>query len=227
MKKAVITTDIIQSSGISHEGRSLLNQKIEDLMVWLNKNSFINVIDFNTFRGDSFQCILEKPKMGLKTALLIKTAIKSWNPSETSVLIKKNEHIKGHSIIKMFDVRVSLGIGRVEMETGKVGTSDGEAFHLSGKRLDMMKKEKRNFCISTNDLYKEELEIESFLLETILAKTSAFQCKVLQYKIEGQTELWIAQKLGIHQSAVNQRATAGSWHAIDKMIQRFETMYHD
>ena len=210
--KAVITTDLVQSSQMSNDERQWFNSKVLELIQGLSLNKYLKISDFETFRGDSFQCLLHHPNSALKTALIIKTAIRSWNVTKSDS--------------SMLDVRVSLGIGEVEMETNKLGTSDGEAFRLSGRRLDQMKKEKRTFCVVTNDIYKEELATESYLLETILANTTAMQSEVIRYKIEGLNEVSIAKLLNISQSSVNQRANSGNWHAVNEMIKRFDQMYH-
>jgi hypothetical protein len=219
MKKAVITADIIQSTKLTIENRNWLNEKINESLIFLNKNPLLNIgqVDFEKYRGDSFQCLVHNPKMALRTALLIKTYIKSLYLSEHTVGLFTTR--------KSFDVRLSLALGEVEMETGELATSDGEAFRLSGRRLDDMKKEKRTFYITTNDDYKEELDTESFLLDTLLSSTTALQCEVMYWKIYGQNETWIAESLKINQSAVNQRSTGGGWQAIHKMIKRFDEMY--
>jgi hypothetical protein len=178
------------------------------------------------FRGDSFQCLIHTPEMALKVALLIKTSIKSLNPSELKIVTGNESQQKAFFTNRLFDVRISLAIGEVTMETKQLATSDGEAFRLSGKRLDEMKKEKRTFCVSTKDTFEQELDTESFLLDTLVSKATALQCEVMYWKIFGQNETWIANKLKINQSAVNQRSSSGGWHAVEKMIKRYKEIYH-
>ena len=211
MKKAVITADIIHSSKMSIENKEWLLEKIDQQLKTLYESP--DIMQSEMYRGDSFQCQLTDPKLGLKTALILKTFIKSLNPQEAS------------SNKELFDVRISLGLGEVTSSALNPGMSDGEAFHLSGKKLDEMKKQKMSFAISTNDNFKEELATESALLDFILSNTTALQCEVIYYKIYGLTEVAIAEKLKIQQAAVNQRSTAGGWNVIEKVLKRFETIY--
>lgn len=220
IQKAVITSDIVQSSSLSVEQRIPLLKHIEDTFITLN-NQFSLVGE--VYRGDSFQCLVHQSRHGLRVALLLKTRIKGWSPLEAKItkdLKNSTEEIK-----RSFDVRMSLAVGNVEMETNQVVTSDGEAFRLSGRRLDEMKKLKQHFSVISNDVYQKELSTESVLLDALLAKTTTLQCEVLYYKLLGQTEVAIADQLNIQQAAVNQRATSGSWHAIETALNRFEEIY--
>lgn len=125
----------------------------------------------------------------------------------------------------LFDVRISLAAGSVSLLTDRVVTSDGEAFQLSGRRLDEMKKLKQTFSMISNDGYRPELNTESVLLDALLAKTSSRQCEALFWKLRGNSESQIAEELGIQQAAVNQRARGGGWHAIETLVKRFEEIY--
>lgn len=225
MKKAVITADIVQSTRMTVEQRTFLNNNIKKLIEILIKLKYIKAKDVELYRGDSLQCLIEKPEMALRVALLIKTGIKSFNPSELKMLKGKRTVQKMLYTDLLFDIRLSLAMGEVQFDTGQLATADGEAFRLSGRKLDEMKKEKRSFCISTSDEFERELDVESFLLDTLLSRSTALQCQVMFWKVHGYNELKIAKGLGINQSAVNQRSTSGGWHAVDKMIKRFDEMY--
>jgi hypothetical protein len=210
MKKAIITGDVIHSTKMSIQNRDWLIKEIENKLNTLYKSPLI--MQSEIYRGDSFQCQV-KSKLGLKTALVLKTFIKSLRSED--FFDSKEE----------FDVRLSLGIGEVTSNSIKLGMSDGEAFHLSGRKLDEMKKQKITFAITTNDNFKDELAVESALMDFILSNTTALQCEVIYWKLHGNTEISIAEKLKIQQSAVNQRSTAGGWNVIEKVLKRYETMY--
>ncbi len=225
MRKAVITADIIHSSKMSIEHREWLLKEIEQKLETLYK--LPPVMESEMYRGDSFQCQLSTLRLGLRTALILKTFIKSLNPSEVTIVSDK-QGIKSQEVFRtkrIFDVRLSLGLGEVISNSTTIGMSDGEAFQLSGRMLDEMKKHKTSFGISTNDDFKEELATESALLDFILFNATALQCEVIYWKLQGITEINIAEKLTIQQAAVNQRSTAGGWQVIEKALKRFETIY--
>jgi hypothetical protein len=225
MIKAVITGDIVHSTQMSQKDRDMLIKIISRLLKDLS-NEFS--MRSEMYRGDSFQCLLSKPGDALRVALLIKTGIRSLNPSEAYELQKKSKPDQKKSMLYtnwVFDARMAIGIGEVEKPKTKISTSTGSAFIISGHGLDDLKNSKQALAIETFDKFREELQTESILLDTILSKTTALQCEVIHNKLQYSSEIEIARKLKIGQSAVNQRSNAGSWNAINAMVQRFETIY--
>ncbi|MBY0424623.1 MAG: hypothetical protein K2Q22_03215, partial [Cytophagales bacterium] len=179
MKKAVITADLVQSSKLSLEDREWALEKIQNKLdtLYLQPSEMQSEI----YRGDSFQCQL-KPRLGLRTALMLKTYIKSLDSSKLDTKSATNNlKIKKLRI----DVRMSVAIGEVIYGSNKLGLSDGKAFQLSGRRLDELKKEKMTFAITTDDAYNDELNISGIMLDSILDKTTTAQCQVLYMKLEG------------------------------------------
>jgi hypothetical protein len=225
MVNAVITGDIKESSKIKTEHRAWLSKSLKEILdVWDNDFSMKSEL----YRGDSFQCLLKDPINALKVCLLIKTFIKCLNPIEDSTLYKRQrtqtyDNVKHEENI--FDSRIAIGIGEVNLEMETLATSDGEAFQISGRLLDEIKHTKRMIAIGTSDLFHDELETELILLDNIISRATPFQCEVINFKLLGRKEINIANILNIQQSAVNQRSNSGSWHAIDAMIKRFENIY--
>lgn len=222
MTKAIITGDLIDSTRIEILQRVYFIKQFEEELNHLAKDFAMRS---EIYRGDSFQSIIEEPINALKIALLQKTFIRSFNVSSGH---KMNSSIPEKEIglpISLFDVRIAIGIGEVEVLTDKLASSSGEAFHLSGQLLDKMKNKKQTIGIATGDKFNEELETEFILLDTIISKTTALQCVVIYYKLLDYTEHQIAKKLNIGQSAVNQRSISGNWNAIESMLKRFEKIY--
>jgi hypothetical protein len=225
MKKAVITGDVIHSTRMDEESRKLLSKSIAQFLKRLEE---VFKVRSEMFRGDSFQCLVPKVQDALRVALLIKTKIRSLNPSELHNVKAKGKRGKPNAVYFtswVFDARMAIGIGEVPKTVKDLATTSSEAFYLSGHLLDEMKSRKQSLDIDTMDKYRDELETEMLLLDNIIAKTTAMQCEVIHWKLGGYSEIEIANKLGIGQSAVNQRSNAGSWNAIDAMVDRFETMY--
>lgn len=216
MKKAVITGDIIQSTRMNDESRQLLYKAITQVLKQVSKDFDMKS---EMYRGDSFQCLIDYPENALRIALLIKTKIRSLNPAESL-----SEKINQPTWI--FDARMAIGIGDAgKKTTQKLAATSGEAFILSGHLLDALKNSKQALGIDTQDDYQDELETEILLLDTIIARTTALQCEVIHLKLQDYSEIEIAKKLGIGQSAVNQRSNLGNWNAIRTMIDRFESIY--
>jgi hypothetical protein len=225
MIKAVITGDIIESSKLKPKNKAWLSEVLRrTLKVWDKDFTMKSEL----YRGDSFQCLLKKPVDALRVSLLIKTYIKSLNPSEIYDIYKRKNPQSPKTVLNtqwLFDTRLAIGIGEVDLEMKSIATSDGEAFYISGRLLDEIKNSKLTIAIRTSDVYNDELETELILLDNIISRTTALQCEVINLKLLGYTEIKIAKKLEIQQSAVNQRSNSAGWHAIDKMVKRFELIY--
>lgn len=235
--KAVITGDIIHSTRMEEKKRiELLESLNTSLQLW--SKDFDMRYEF--YRGDSFQCLLLKPQQALRVALLIKTFIKSFGLDDYLIANKKQdvdarkkldniERVRNRILpnVKAFlnDSKIAIGIGETEDIGKKISMTSGEAFILSGRALDEYKA-KQTFGIYTNDKYADELKTESILLDYILSKTTTAQSEVIMWKLLGYTENEISNTLQINQSAVNQRANAAGWFAIDNMVQRFENIYN-
>jgi len=206
MIQAIITGDLIHSTRLRVEDREWLFEEItQALKIWDK--------DFGTrsetFRGDSFQCLVKRPADALKICLIQKTFIRSLNPSSEYELIKRNNpSIKRGMIYPhwIFDARIAIGIGETDKLLNRLAASGGKAFELSGQLLDKMKSKKQALAIATTDKFNDELQTEFILLDALISKTTALQCEVINYKLLNYTETEIAHKLGIMQSAVNQRS---------------------
>lgn len=226
MIKAVITGDIVKSTDLSTEHAEKLLKKLAQMLTVLDKKFGMRS---EIFRGDSFQC-LTAVENGLPAALAIKTFIRALNPSEIYDLNKRKDPGKKSALVvtnHMFDARISLGIGDATTSSKTLASAQSEAFIISGHLLDEIKGSKQRFIMGSYDEYDGELETESFLIDTILSKTSALQCQVLYPKIMGFTEIQIASKLNIAQSAVNQRASNGNWPALEHLLYRYNEIYMD
>jgi len=225
MIQAIITGDLVHSTRLGVKYREWLFKQLTQALKQWDK-------DFGTksetFRGDSFQCLVKQPADALKICLIQKTFIRSLNPSTEYELTKKNNpSIKKGMVYPhwIFDARIAVGIGETDKISVKLAASGGKAFELSGQLLDKMKNKKQALAIETNDQFNDELQTAFVLLDAIISRTTALQCEVIKYKLLNFTEVQIAQELGIMQSAVNQRSNSGNWNAIDAMIKRFEKIY--
>lgn len=225
MIKAVLTGDIIHSTRMDDGSRARLTKEIAQFLKHLTRSYSIKS---EMYRGDSFQCLIAKPADALRVALLIKTKIRSLNPLEP-LRVKKEAAKKKEkpqpSMAWIFDARIAIGIGEGGQSRKLIGTSSGEAFILSGHLLDELKSTKQSLGISTMDKYGDELDTEILLLDNIISGTTALQCEVIHWKLQDYSEIEIAKKIGIGQSAVNQRSNLGSWNAIRAMVERFESIY--
>lgn len=219
MVKAVITGDIINSSGLEQHVFADLMKQLDEFIVQLNEN--FEVIG-ELYRGDSIQLLIHQPKDALKIALLLKTFVKGIALKQQIKL--NSEEIQQLHNKPMGDIRIAIGIGEIDDVKEKLSVSQGEAFQLSGRLLDGMKN-KQTLAIKTNDLHTDFLETSISMLDWQMSTTTPSQNEVLYYKLEGFTEVQIANFVGVNQSAVNQRSNAAGWSVINDFIQKFEKVY--
>ena len=205
-KIGIITADIIESTEINFELRNALFSKFNEGLDIVKKEYST---EYEWYRGDAFQVKSLKCVNSLKIILLVKFWIKSFEKEAK----------------KSYDVRISLGIGKNELNQSQLSTSDGEAYRISGRNLDSIKSSKQTIIFDSNDSNSNALKIESILLNAIIDNITPIQSKVLFYKIRGFKEDEIAKQLDLAQSTINQHSNSGNWNAISKYLDYFEKIY--
>ncbi len=159
--------------------------------------------EFDIYRGDSFQGILSAPSVSLGSAIIIRAYLRSKI---------------GHKA----DARIAIGIGKIDYLPKHITEGYGEAFVISGKLLDKMKKSRFNFQIETpSEEINRELRIEFILLDFLISKWSPEQSEAIIKHLKGLTQEEIAKKLGISQPAVHKRLDNAGFWLIDQMCDRF------
>ena len=211
---AVITADLVDSSLYEEE---FLNSVLNTLQLEFEKiqNEYgQKSVQFEIYRGDSFQGIIQEPKWALRIGLQIKTAVNQIPSRETS---------SGRAVSKLADFNLALGIGSLELQRDSIAESNGQAFQFSGRTLDEMKSETQCTKIKTIDEeINEEFNTSFFLMDLLMDKWSTASAEVVYHLMQGLKEREIAERIKISQSAVNQRKKASGWEAIAKLVERYE-----
>ncbi|HLL43620.1 MAG TPA: hypothetical protein VK369_10800 [Segetibacter sp.] len=230
MSLAVITGDIVASREIDTSRRQSLYADLKEFLNLLKKEEWIS--NYEMFRGDSFQCVLEKKEYVLRASLLIRAFIKSY----VSLGDKKNGRhsskdritTKGYFPGKQ-DIRLSVGIGQVDFyNKNNLAHSDGEAFQISGEELDHIKKAQYRMTLKTNNEdFNDSIEPTILLLDAVLQKWTNNQAETVLYKLKNFKEEEIGKALKISQPAVNQRVRTSQWFAIEKSLNYFEKKLKD
>ncbi|MCM8570198.1 SatD family protein [Gramella jeungdoensis] len=215
---AVISADLLSSSSYSKE---LLEQAIRALNREFRELEKLThpASEFEIYRGDSFQGLIYAPQEALHFALRIKTAINRLhlNDSESNKAFKREA-----------DLKMAIGIGSYDFKRDSILESNGQAFQLSGRTLDEMKKYNRKLRLKTpSDNINEEFDASFLLFDTLSDKWSTASAEVIYYLLKGFKETEIAAELGISQSAVNQRKKAAGWDAIDVLLARYKKVINE
>ncbi len=169
------------------------------------------VQEFDIFRGDSFQGIVEIPK-ALYVALIIRLHLRL-----------RSARVSPDS--QNLDARIAIGIGEISTSGARVSEHDGSALRRSGPLLDEMKQNEVRLRFRTPwDEITTELNTECKLLDALMSKWSTEQDEAILYHVLGMTQERIAGKIGISQSAVAQRLKRAGASAVDALLERYKTL---
>lgn len=197
---AVITADIVDSTSINPE---LLDRELKILATDIEQFLFKGKRTFEFFRGDSIQALMS-PKLALKTALIWRAGIRAWMPG--------------------LDLRIAIGIGKVDHKAKSLSLSNGSAFTRSGLLLDTLKTviEYRIAFATGDEQLDETLLTQSTLAEQIMNRWTVSGSEVMYYQLlHNETQEQLAERLGISQPSVHKRLASAGGQA----IQRWEMYF--
>jgi predicted XRE-type DNA-binding protein len=198
---AVITGDVVGSRKIK-ERKTLINSLHASFreIPYLKRNKEEN---FQIFRGDSFQLIVEDIDRTLDIAFLLRAG-----------LMKKN---------KKWDARIAIGIGSQEFRVKTIAESDGEAFRNSGYLLDKLLTANTRLGLKTPwPEMDEEFKVSLELADALIKKWSQAGAETAWHYFMGLSQMTMAEALEISQPAVNKRVAAASLHALALVSDRFQ-----
>ncbi len=212
---AVITGDIIGSTRLTPARRKALPQLLKDCFEEVRIGEKRGVVNkkFEIFRGDSFQALITKPRRSIVVAL----KVIAWLKMQRN---RKREFKP--------EVRISIGVGSSGELTGRLKESNGEAFQISGRHLDEMKKEHQRLVISSHDeAMNKQLEMVNLLLNLLIRRWTAQQSEVIFYLLDDLTQTEIATKLKLSQPSIHQRARGANWRELEMTLEYFNSLFHD
>jgi predicted DNA-binding protein YlxM (UPF0122 family) len=219
----IITGDIIESRKIDPPLRAKL---FDDINIFLKglKKSWIT--SYETYRGDSLQCLVKSPENVLRIALMIRSWFRGYSrdgQQETRTKKTKQQSTRGYFATE-FDIRLAVGIGKADfIKKEKITSSDGEAFRFSGEALDELMSTSQRLAVKTlHPEFNEQTVPAILLLDALIQKWTQNQAEVVLYKLQDKKEDEIAALLGISQSAVNQRTKTAQWYPVEKLLEQFE-----
>lgn len=137
-----------------------------------------------------------------------------------------NKRVK---LFKTHGIRLAVGYGKLSRFNPEKGIIDGEAIYLSGRTISETTTYNKKRIVIKNTLYfvsmdtilNKMFEPLLALLDVLLTKATARQCKVLYMKLMNNNEDSIAKELDVAQSVVNQHSTSVGWNAIEKAVNYF------
>lgn len=197
--RAVITGDIINFTQLPAVRRQALVEDTESLLrSWIKRKA-----DAQIFRGDSYQVLFEEPSEALKRSLQLVCWFKKHSDEANKINL---------------NTRVSIGVGEVAYEGKTVLNSDGEAFHLSGRKFDKMK-DGEFLSVNTNDPEKNAtIEIILNFVNKYINEWTLAQAEVIFLILQNKTQQEIAEELSLSQPSVNSRLKLAGWKELEPAI---------
>jgi len=197
--QAVLTGDIVNSTKLTTINEKRLLESLKKVL---------SPYKYEFYRGDSFQVYLRNADKALQTALLCRTAA---------------IRIPAEGKLTHGDIRISIGIGRVNAPIKKLSAAKGEAFVLSGRMFDEITKKDTRLAIVTGNLVANlGLQVIADYLNSIYSMMTDKQAAVIFELLNGRTQKNVADKLRKSKSTISQHVMAGRLYEIEKLLRQFE-----
>lgn len=193
--EVVITGDVVNSRDVNAE------IWIEALKKELN-NFGKEHKDWEIYRGDSFQLLIH-PSKAFFALFNIKAVIKQIAP---------------------LDVRMALGLGKVDFRAERVLESSGSAFIHSGECFEQLKKQKLMIKSDYADL-DETLNLMFALAGLVMDYWKPVSAKIIKYKLDypNFTQRQLADILNKKsQASISEGLKRGGYDEIENLINYFE-----
>lgn len=211
---ATISADIVRSTSLKTEDLIALRNSLKELLDDFEK-------DYPGFwarivRGDSIECVVPEYRFSLRIAILIKLFVKMQVGA-----------CECHELLQRYGIRLSIGIADIGYADKTEDIINGPAIYLSGRNLDEITRRGLYTVMEVGDVPKalsDVMDSYAALVGNLVDSYSAKQAAVVFYKLLGFKEVDISKRLGIYQSAVNQRSTGAQWGLLNTAIKDFENM---
>ena len=213
-KYAAISADIVASTSLSRETLVELTTGVKQVLA--TATASYQGFWGRLVKGDSIECVMSRPQDALRVALLLKSFIKSFMPSDGIA----------DSKFKQFGLRLAIGIGQMRIIDKDLDIMDGEAIYLSGRTLaDMQDKTADSLqIVMKHDVSGGALSVIAILLNQIINKATRRQCETLFHKLQCKYDAEVAQRMHISRSGANNNLRNLGWDAIERSFKYYELL---
>lgn len=196
--QAVLTGDIVNSTKLPSVKEKALVKVLEQIF---------KPYKYEFYRGDSFQALIKEAEDSLRIALLCRTA---------AIGITENNGA---------DVKVSIGLGKVNGRIKKLGAAKGEAFIISGRAFDELEKTGSRLIVSVaNTMANLSFQVIADYINSIYSKMTPKQAKVIFELMKGGLQQDVVKRFKKSKSTISQHANSGRWIEIEKILNQYELL---
>lgn len=205
---ATISADIVSSTSLPVRSLIELKESVKDVLGLLERR-------FEGFwgrivRGDTIECVMNRPEDAFEAAIILKCRIKSFRPSCDG----------NYSRFSKYGLRLAIGIGGMNIVNRELDMLDGEAIYRSGRLLDsLVGRSKYLMAISMgNNRFQEPLNIMLSLINHMLNNATSRRCLTLYERLFSSSSNETSERMGITISGVNQALNELGWSSIEQAI---------
>lgn len=213
-KYAAISADIVASTSLSREALVELTTGIKQVL----ETATTTYQGFwgRLVKGDTIECVMSCPNDALRVAVLLKSYIKSFVPSDGLADAK----------FKQFGLRLAIGIGEMRIIDKELDMMDGEAIYQAGRAIaDMRDKTADSFqIVIKHDVSHGALSVITMLLNQLINKATRRQCETLFHKLQCKVDADVAQRMHISRSGANNNLRNIGWETIERTFRYFEQL---
>lgn len=221
---AVITGDLVKSRSIKDTDVSTVINSLKETFDQINHQLLNGKGTFEIFRGDSFQGIIPRPELALLVAIIIRSRLRTYEPS----LSVTGDNKKDKPILHSYsDARIAIGVGTIRYNADRVTESQGEAFQKSGHSIDKMKKNNERLSIVTPwENINNELDVECKLADALISSWTASTAEAMYHHLlYNKTQKELATQLKISQPGVHKKLVVyGNINSIQAFINRYQEL---
>lgn len=200
----VITGDIVASHKMGD--RKLWLNKLKEIFNTLKRDNLYSNVQWEIFRGDSFQLRIEDPSRTLLITLIIRSGMKA---------IEEFDELG-------MDVRAAIGIGNEDYTGNTISEADGSAYRNSGQLLDKTKNRSRMVLHSPWKELDEEMRVSLALADVLITGWTNKSAEIAWWFFNGtSTQEKLSRLLNISQPAVHKRMQRANIEEIDLLEKRF------
>lgn len=211
---AILTGDIVNSSGLSSDRRYYLYETLKALST-LVKQKYPREVPFDLakYRGDGWQLLVSPPKDAFEISLFMRTYIRYQFEQEK------------------LDTRIAIAIGSIDFApSDNISEGYGVAFTESGKMLDSLKEYRMAVSLTQNtDQILNRLA--NALIRTNDALVSAWtpaQCQAVHLALYGLTQSEIGKRWQtgpITQASVANHLKSANWDLLKENLSLFADLF--
>ena len=192
---AILTGDVVNSSKLTTEQRSALINKLEQFLE-VQKKTYSDM-EFEIYRGDAVQIKLYQPDKSITLAIIIRVFVLSLGS----------------------DIRISIGIGDIDITEKEIKISSGQAFVFSGHSLDSMKSRDRLIFKSPYEKLDVDINVVNNIMMALINMWTLNRSKIMLHLLLGISRDEICKKFGFGNPTLSKTLLGAGYPELKDSIQ--------